>query len=166
MMALAIRPEIVDRALAVVVDRSRNALAVWKGHDHIDLYDPSGAWHEVFRRPSVEGHHDWERRAVIAQGAQALEATEPPAPAMDAAPSGEQTVQVAVDDLERSWLVRAKPWGYAVWDGDKNVDVYGAEGGHLGEAQVSAADLATLSHTMLDLLGTIRRLEDTPRPRP
>lgn len=170
-MALAIRAEILDGALAVVVDRSRKALAVWKGRDHIDLYDPTGTWHAVAHRPPQESSANWERKAVIAHSAFALE-TSGPTGALRARPSStvatpppedtrssESTVHVAVDRLERAWLLRARPWGYAVWDGGGSIDVYGAEGGHRREVQVSPADLATLSHLMLDQLAHMRRHE-------
>lgn len=159
---MVIRPDIVDGALAVVVDPSRPALAVWKGRDHIDLHDPSGVWHEVAPPLPFDARSDLERDAVIAHAARALEATEPPAPATaDVAATG-TTVLIDVDDLQGAWMVRARPWGYALWDGGQNVDLFAADGTHRRTVPVASADLSTLSHLMLDLLALIRREENVP----
>lgn len=163
MGAVAVVPEIVDGALAVVVDEARSALAVWKGQSRIELHDLGGRWSEAVIPQSLAIHESWGRADVLLRASVALTevAGSPPvaAPSAEAAPAG--TVHVELEHLHGSWLVRAKRWAYALWDGANSVDVYTAEGAHRREIRVPATDLSSLSHLMLDLLALARR-DDEP----
>ncbi|HMK62155.1 MAG TPA: hypothetical protein VK386_00930, partial [Acidimicrobiales bacterium] len=151
------RPEIVDGALVVVVGYSRPSLAVWKGRNHIDLYDPSGRWHQSAPPVPLDTHLSWDRQAVISAASLALESTEPPAMAEVRPDTGGATVRLDVEAVQQAWLVRAKPWACALWDGGETVDVFNADGAHRRSVRVPPADLSTLSHLMLDLLALTRR---------
>jgi hypothetical protein len=156
MHTMSVVPHVVDGALAVVVDDARRTIAVWKGRSRIELHDTAGTWQETVS-PYPAGHPGlWTRHEVLAYAADALSAIAP-RPVRDSRHDG--TVHVAVDDLERAWLLRARPSGYALWDGGETVDVYSSEGTHLRAVRVPAADLSTLSHLMLDLLALARRDE-------
>ena len=159
MGTIVIRPEIIDGALLVVVDPSRRSLAVWKGRRHIDLDDPSGRWHESVSLVPLDTDESWDRQAVIANASLALESTEPPA-LSDHGHESQDAVVVDVDGLQASWLARAKPWAFALWDGGETVHVFNADGGHRRAVRVPPADLSTLSHLMLDLLALTRREDD------
>ncbi|HXW32444.1 MAG TPA: hypothetical protein VEJ21_05065 [Acidimicrobiales bacterium] len=165
MGTIVIRSEIIDGALVVVVDPSRRSLAVWKGRNRIDLHDPSGRWHESVSLLPLDTHESWDRQAAITSASQALESTEPPAlPEGDPA-SQDAVVRVDVDALQASWLARAKPWAFALWDGGETVDVFNADGARRRAVTVPPADLSTLSHLMLDLLALTRREDDVTTPQ-
>jgi len=162
MSTLSVVPHVVDGALAVVVDDTRSTVAVWKGRSRIELHDVAGTWQETVS-PYPAGHPGlWTRQEVLAYAADALSAVAPRTPDDR---EDDDRVHVAEGDLERAWLLRAKPSGYALWDGGETVDVYTAEGAHLRAVRVPAADLSTLSHLMLDLLALARRDESAAVPR-
>jgi hypothetical protein len=154
MTTLSVVPHVVDGALAVVVDDARRAVAVWKGRSRIELHDVAGTWQETVSPYPAGQPGLWTRQEVLAYAADALSALTPRTPPESANGDG---VHVDVEDLQRAWLLRAKPSGYALWDGGETVDVYTAEGTHLRAVRVPAADLSTLSHLMLDLLALARR---------
>lgn len=156
MSTLSVVPHVVDGALAVVVDDTGRTVAVWKGRSHIELHDMSGTWQETVSPYPAGQPGLWTRQEVLAYAADALSAV---APRTTDDPEDDDRVHVAARDLERAWLLRAKPSGYALWDGGDTVDVYTAEGTHLRAVRVPAADLSTLSHLMLDLLALARRNE-------
>ena len=162
MSTLSVVPHVVDGALAVVVDDTRRTVAVWKGRSRIELHDVSGTWQETVSPYPAGQPGLWTRQEVLAYAADALSALAHRAPEL---PGDDDRVQVAEDDLERAWLLRAKPSGYALWDGGETVDVYTAEGTHLRAVRVPAADLSTLSHLMLDLLALAHRDEAASVPR-
>jgi len=160
MGAVAVAPEIVDGALAVVVDESRSTLAVWKGQSRIELHDLGGRWSEIIVPQSKAVHESWDRADVLSRASVALSevAGSPSSIGTTSAAAGSATgtVHVEVDDLHGSWLVRARRWGYALWDGKQSVDVYNADGAHRRAVRVPATDLSSLSHLMLDLLALSR----------
>jgi hypothetical protein len=157
MGAVGVAPEIVDGALAVVVKEDRSALAVWKGQDRIDIHDLAGTWRQSVVPAGPRAGGSWAREDVIAQAVVSLgEVSVTPAPGPMA-----EGVQVEPDDLHRSWLVRARRWGYALWDGARSVDVYHADGAHRQRMEVPATDLSSVSHLMLEVLAHTRR-EDEP----
>ncbi len=162
MQSISVVPHVVDGALAVVVDDARRTVAVWKGRSRIELHDPDGTWeHTVSPYPAGEPGL-WTRQEVLAYAADALSAV---APRPSSGTSVQSTVNVTVADLERAWLLRAKPSGYALWDGGEAVEVFGPDGTQLRAVRVPPADLSTLSHLMLDLLALARRDETTAVPR-
>ncbi len=149
MATIRVPPEIVDKALAVLVDESRGALAVWKGRGRIDLHDVSGSWHETsFPYPRQE-EGLWSRDDVLRFVAEALASATPPPPG--AATLG-AAVTIDVTQLCRAELVRATALGYALWQGAETVDVFAADGVHLRSVRVPAGDLLTMSLLMHDLL--------------
>lgn len=158
MHTMSVVPHVVDGALAVVVDESRRTVAVWKGRSRIELHDVGGTWDQTVSPYPAGQPGLWTRHEVLAYATDALSAVAPRS-ALPAASDGEGTVHITVDDLQRAWLLRAKPSGYALWDGGETVDVYTAEGTHLRAVRVPAADLSTLSHLLLDLLALARRDE-------
>lgn len=158
MQTMSVVPHVVDGALAVVVDESHGTVAVWKGRSRIELHDLGGTWLQTVSPYPAGQPGLWTRQEVLTYAADALTAIAPPTrPASTS--DGEPSIQVAVDDLQRAWLLRAKQSGYALWDGGDTVDVYTAEGTHLRAVRVPSADLSTLSHLLLDLLALARRDE-------
>lgn len=158
METISVVPNVVDGALAVVVDESQGTVAVWKGRSRIELHDLGGTWLQTVSPYPAGQPGLWTRQEVLTYAADALTAIAPPrrrAPMSE----DETSIQIAVDDLQRAWLLRAKPSGYALWDGGDTVDVYTADGTHLRAVRVPAADLSTLSHLLLDLLALARRDE-------
>ena|SRR5579872_6204090 len=156
MHSISVAPQVVDGALAVVFDESRRTVAVWKGRCRIELHHIGGTWHQTVSPYPAGRPGLWTRQEVLAYAADALSAAVPRTSG-DTTNDGEDGIQITVDDLQRAWLLRAKPSGYALWDGSDTVDVYTAEGTHLRAVRVPAADLSTLSHLMLDLLALARR---------
>lgn len=162
MGAVAVVPEVVDGALAVVVDQSRSALAVWKGQSRIELHDLGGRWSDTIVPQSLAVRSSWDRADVLSRASVALSdvAVSPPeATAPHASVATTVRVHVELDGLQSSWLVRAKRWAYALWDGAQSVDVYNADGVHRRAIRVPATDLSSLSHLMLDMLALARRDE-------
>lgn len=157
MHSISVVPQVVDGALAVVFDESHRTVAVWKGRCRIELHDVGGTWQQTVSPYPAGRPGLWTRQEVLAYAADALSAAAVPRDGVGTPTDGEDGVQITVDDLQRAWLLRAKPSGYALWDGSDTVDVYTAEGTHLRAVRVPAADLSTLSHLMLDLLALARR---------
>lgn len=151
---VCVAPGILDGALAAVVDDDRQALAVWKGRNHIDLYALDGSWHAGVALDGRDGHATWGREEVLAQATAAVSSLALGPPPSSSASWAGQPLRVDVADLHRAWLVRARGSGYALWNGGEGVDVYGPDGLHRGQVAVTAAagDLTTLSKLMLGLL--------------
>lgn len=154
---VAIAPEILDGALAVVVDVGKQTLAVWKGRSHIDLYAMAGSWHDVVALGGNEVHGTWARDEVLAQAAAAIDSLvpQPPSP-----PPETHQIRVDIHELHRAWLVRARGNGYALWDGGGVVDVYGPDGTRLRQLAVRGGDLTSMSKQMLGLLAGNADRED------
>ena len=160
MGSVSVVPEIVDKALAVVVDERRGTLAVWKGRSRVDLHDLAGAWHDTVVASPVDDHGLWTRAEVLAFARTALGAV-PAAPVVSALDAlDRRMLQAETADLQRAWLVRARPGGYALWNGTDVVDVFDAGGAHRRAVRVPPADLSTLAQLMLDLLALAHRDED------
>jgi hypothetical protein len=162
MHTLSVHPQVVDGALAVVVDDACLTVAVWKGRSRIELHDVGGTWQETVSPYPAGQPGLWTRQEVLAYAADALSAFAPRTSAH--AGDNDDGVHISVDDLQRAWLLRAKSSGYALWDGGETVDVYTTDGSHLRAVRVPAADLSTLSHLMLDLLALARRDEAAAVP--
>lgn len=162
MQTISVVPQVVDGALAVVVDEGLRTVAVWKGRSRIELHDLHGTWQDTISPYPAGQPGLWTRHEVLAYAADALSAMAP-RPESDGVPA--ETVTMAVSDLQRAWLLRAKPSGFALWDGGETVEVYSADGVHLRAVRVPPADLSTLSHLMLDLLALARRDEAAAAPR-
>ncbi|HAM03215.1 MAG TPA: hypothetical protein DCQ30_13470 [Acidimicrobiaceae bacterium] len=158
MGAVGVAPQIVDGALAVVVDEPRSRLAVWKGQSRIELHDLGGRWSEIVVPQPMTVQESWDRADVLSRASVALsEVARPPVSTATTSAPAPETVHVELDDLHGSWLVRAKRWGYALWDGEQSVDVYNADGAHRRAIRVPATDLSSLSHLMLGVLALSRR---------
>lgn len=154
---VSVAPDILDGALAIVVDGDGQTMAVWKGRNRIDLYALDGSWHDVVGLGAAEEHGTWGRDEVLAQAAAAISSLGP----RPSSPRPEhEDVLAGVDDLRRAWLVRARANGYAVWDGGQVVEVYGPDGARRRQVGVTAGDLASISKLMLGLLDQIGRQED------
>jgi hypothetical protein len=159
MGAVSVAPEVVDKALAVVVDERGGTVAVWRGRSRIDLHDLSGTWHDTAIASPLDDHGAWTRAEVLAFAHRALAAVPPLAPD----PSTERPrLRVETADLRRAWLVRARPTGYALWNGADVVDVFDREGTHRRAVRVPPADLSTLAQLMLDLVALAGRDHDVP----
>lgn len=155
MATIEVPPEIVDRALMVVVDGPRRILAVWKGRGRVDLHDLSGTWHETLHPYPRHEEGTWSRDDVLRYAESALESSVPPEPSL---PAFGPAVQVEVGALTAARLVRATDAGYALWDGHEAIDVHGAGGTHLQTLRVPPGDLATMSRLMHDVLDLFPRL--------
>ena len=159
MGTVSVAPEIVDKALAVVIDERRATLAVWKGRSRIDLHDLTGSWHDTAVASPVDDHGLWTRAEVLTFARTALRAV----PAPESVPPADRgLVQAETADLQRAWLVRARSSGYALWNGADVVDVFDDGGAHRRAVRVPPADLSTLAQLMLDLLALARQEEDVP----
>ncbi|HZU80877.1 MAG TPA: hypothetical protein VE991_13245 [Acidimicrobiales bacterium] len=149
MATIEVPPGILDRALAVVVDEPRRALAVWKGRSRIDLYGLDHSWHEVSRPYPLEEEGMWTREDVVSLAADLLARHDAPP---SAAPVAGPMLKADADWLHHAVLVRARPTGYALWDGCDGIDAFSAEGRHLSHVHAPAADLARLSRLMVEML--------------
>lgn len=159
MGVVSVAPEVVDKALALVVDERRGTLAVWRGRSRIDLHDLAGDWHDTAVASAVDDHGAWTRPEVLAFARTALTAAPPVA---DPDHPVRPMLRAETADLQRAWLVRARPSGYALWNGSDVVDVFDAGGAHRRAVRVPPADLSTLAQLMLDLLALARRDQDVP----
>ena len=165
MGSVSVAPEVVDKALAVVVDARRGTLAVWKGRSRIDLHDLSGDWHDTAVASALDDHGAWTRPEVLGFARSALVAAPPVAAAaasVEDGPGHHGLIRAETADLQRAWLVRARPSGYALWNGADVVDVFDGHGSHRRAVRVPPADLLTLAQLMLDLLALARRDEESP----
>jgi hypothetical protein len=166
--AVSVAPEIVDGALAVVVNETSGAMAVWKGRSRIDLFALDGAWHEAAGLGQAGEHGTWAREEVLAFSVRALTAAlanterSPSEPSRSAPAPGQNLLRIGVEELRRAWLVRARAKGYTLWDGTGVVGVYDSDGLRRQQVRVTPADLASLSRLMHDLLATAGRGEDAP----
>ena len=70
----------------------------------------------------------------------------------------EDAVFVEVDRLAEARLVRAATFGYAIWNGSDNVDVFAPDGSQVCWARVDIADLPSISQLMVELLEFTQRL--------
>ncbi|MHB8682415.1 MAG: hypothetical protein ACYDA2_10030 [Acidimicrobiales bacterium] len=146
---ISVPPEVIDRALAVVVDTQRGAVAVWKGRSRIDVYDLGGRWQQTSRPYPREEEGLWSRTDVLTQAQRAL---------IDAAPLRREPadtgdgLRVDVEALGAARLVRASDCGYALWGGGDAVDVYSPDARHLRWIHVDEHDVSRLSQRMVDLL--------------
>ena len=163
MGTVSVAPEVVDKALAVVVDERRGTLAVWKGRSRIDLHDLAGGWHDTAIASTLDDHGAWTRPEVLGFARSALVAAPPLTADTRPAPEGpghHGLIRAETADLHRAWLVRARPSGYALWNGADVVDVFDTHGSHRRAVRVPPADLFTLAQLMLDLLALARRDDD------
>ena len=144
-----VSPEILDKALAVLVDDQRGVLAVWKGRGRIDLHDLAGGWHETSHPYPRDEEGMWSRDDILGLMTRALEAAEPPR--VRVAALG-QALRVDVTALCNASLVRATALGYALWDGQETIAVHRADGRELRRVRVPPGNLPTMSQLMLDLL--------------
>src|SRR5579884_579796 len=135
MRMLSIVPHVLDGALAVVVDDSTGAVAVWKGRSRIEIHDLAGSWQETVSPYPAGQPGLWTRQEVLAYAGDALCSLAPPKGPRSMS-RAEEGILVAVEDLQRAWLLRAKSSGYALWDGGDTVDVYTADGTHLRAVRV------------------------------
>jgi hypothetical protein len=153
-----IAPDVVDKAMVVLVDAHHRALAVWKGRGRIDVYDAAGDWHHVAQvhLPAEEGLRC--RTDMLGDAATTL---------VDVIGRSEDSLSperigrglcVDVDRVMDAHLVRATASGYAVWCGGDTVDVYGRDGAHVCWARVACPDLPTASQVMVELLALAPRL--------
>lgn len=149
MPTIQVPPDILDKALAVLVDDQRAVLAVWKGRGRIDLHDLAGSWHETSHPYPRDEEGMWSRDDILRLMAEALAAAEPPR--VRVANSG-LALRVEVGALCRAALVRATALGYALWDGQETIAVHGADGRELRTVRVPPGNLLTMSQLMLDLL--------------
>ncbi|MDE3085775.1 MAG: hypothetical protein KGJ77_03325 [Acidobacteriota bacterium] len=156
---MSVAPEVVDKALAVVVDERRATVAVWRGRSRIELHDLAGTRHDTAVASPLDDQGSWTRAEVLAFAHRALGAVVPIAPGP---PAGHPMLQVETADLQRAWLVRARPTGYALWNGADVVDVFDHEGAHRRAVRVPPADLSTLAQLMLDLVALAGRARDVP----
>ena len=159
MGTVSVAPEVVDKALAVVVDERRATVAVWRGRSRIDLQDLSGTWHDTAQASPLDDHGSWTRAEVLAFAHRALGAV---APLASDPPADHPMLRCETADLQRAWLVRARPTGYALWNGADIVDVFDHEGDHRRAVRVPPADLSTLAQLMLDLVALAGRAHDVP----
>jgi hypothetical protein len=153
-----IAPDVVDKAMVVLVDAHHRALAVWKGRGRIDVYDAAGDWHHVTQvhTPDEEGLRC--RTDMLGDAASTLVDV---IGRSEASLAPERTGTGLSFDVERlmdAHLVRATVSGYALWSGDDTVDVYGRDGAHVCWAKLSCADLPTASQVMVELLALAPRL--------
>jgi hypothetical protein len=149
MPTIELPPDIVDKALVVVVDEQRSAIAVWKGRGRVDLHDAGGTWHETLHPYPRHEEGTWSRDDVLRYATGALSSASPPAPAL---PCLGSSVNIEADALRSARLVRATALGYALWNGDDAIEVHAADGTHLRSFRVPTSDLPTISQLMLDLL--------------
>jgi hypothetical protein len=153
-----IAPDVVDKAMVVLVDAHHRALAVWKGRGRIDVYDAAGDWHHVTQvhTPDEEGLRC--RTDMLGDAASTLvEVIERSGDTLAPELTG-RGLCFDVDRLMDAHLVRASASGYALWGGGDTVDVYGRDGGHVCWARVACADLPTASQVMVELLALAPRL--------
>lgn len=146
---ISVPPEVIDRALAVLVDTRRGTVAVWKGRSRIDVYDLGGRWQQTLRPYPREEEGMWSRSDVLVEAERAL-ADAVPLHRDQAAP--EDGLRVDAQTLAAARLVRAFDAGYALWDGVDGVDVFSPDGRHLRWIHVDEHDVSTLSQRMIDLL--------------
>jgi hypothetical protein len=153
-----IAPDVVDKAVVVLVDARRRALAVWKGRGRVDVYDAGGDWHHVSQVHSPDEEGLRNRTDMLGDAATTLvEVIERSGGEL----SPERTGRGLCFDVERlmdAHLVRATTSGYALWDGGETVDVYGRDGRHVCWAKVACHDLPTASQLMVELLALAPRL--------
>jgi hypothetical protein len=149
MATIRVPPEVVDRALAIVVDEDNATVAVWKGRSRVDIYGLDSAWHEVMRPYPLEEEGLWSRDEVVAKTVEALAEHQRPA---NAAPVRGPMVEIDARVAERAGLVRARRGGYAIWDGAGAVDVFADDGTLIRHVSVPDHDLLGASRLMADLL--------------
>lgn len=149
MGTIEIPPDMVDKALAVLVDDARSVLAVWKGRGRVDLYDFTGTWHEVTHPYPRQEEGLWSRDDVLRSVAETLATAEPPPPI--GVPLG-ATIKLELKELCQAQLVRATPLVYALWKGAETIDIYSRDGLQLRTVRVPTSDLPTISQLMHDIL--------------
>ena len=125
MASIWVSPDVVDKAMIVVVHGAHGALSVWKGRSRIDAYDLAGDWHRIVQPFAPEEEGLWTRDDLRASAAATLAAAGPPT---KASPRPEPALHIDVDRLAAAWLVRAEPSGYALWNGADDVDVFAPDG--------------------------------------
>jgi hypothetical protein len=153
-----IAPDVVDKAMVVLVDAHHRALAVWKGRGRIDIYDAACDWHHVAQvhTPDEEGLRC--RTDMLGDAASTLVAVIDRSGDSLAPERTGTGLCFDVDQLMDAHLVRASVSGYALWSGGDTVDVYGRDGEHVCWAKVARADLPTASQVMVELLALAPRL--------
>jgi hypothetical protein len=155
MASIWVSPDVVDKAMIVVVHEAHSALAVWKGRSRIDVYDLAGEWHRIVQPYAPEEEGLWSRDDLLVSAAETLVAAKPPT---TVSPRPDPALHIDVDRLAGAWLVRAEPSGYALWNGAEDVDVFAPDGTHVCWAKVPSADVPHTSQLMVELLELTPRL--------
>ncbi|HXX90909.1 MAG TPA: hypothetical protein VEI83_11890 [Acidimicrobiales bacterium] len=150
-----VAPDVIDKAMIVVVHEARCALAVWKGRSRIDVYDLAGAWHRIAQPYAPDEEGMWTRADLLAAARATIDSSGAPTRPGD---RPETALYVEVAMLEAAQLIRADASGYALWTADESVDVYGADGAHLCWARIGALDVPTTSQLMVELLSFTARI--------
>lgn len=153
MTAIEISREIVDKALVALVDESRSTVAVWKGRSRIDVHTFGGALLETMRPYTLDEEGTWSRDDVAGYAVAALAMAQPmttPTP-----PAPELTMRVDVGDLRRSRLTRATAHGYALWDGNRTIELYTPNGVRIRAVPLPPRDLPGVFQHMQDLLDEV-----------
>jgi len=153
-----VAPDVVDKAMVVLVDARQRALAVWKGRGRVDVYDAAGNWQHVSQiyTPSEEGLRC--RTDVLGDAAATLVEVLGRSHGRLSPERRGKGMLFDVDRLMDAHLVRATPSGYALWDGIDTVDVFARDGSHVCWAKVACPDLPSASQLMVELLALAPRL--------
>jgi len=153
-----VAPDVVDNAMVVLVDAHQRAMAVWKGHGRIDIYDAAGDWHHVSEICTLDEEGLRCRTDVLGYAAATLVDIIRRRESLLSPERPGNGLSFDVGRLMDAHLVRATPTGYALWGGADTVDVFARDGAHVCWAKMACPDVATASQLMAELLALTPRL--------